>query len=339
VTAPRVQTISVPTPFRVGPVNCHLLVADRLTLVDAGPHDSPSLTAVERGLEAVGYRIDDVELLLITHQHFDHFGAAAALQERGVRVGVLERLAPVLASFPAYQEADDRFAHAVTLAHGVEQTIATELAQLSGSYRRYGRLVNADIVLSDGDEIDLGDIALRVCHRPGHSPTDTLFVHEPSGVAFVGDHLLAHISANPVLHRPVDRDAGPHDRPRPLVAYLDSLRSTAAMNLTIAYTGHGPPVTDHRSLAERRIREHEERKFEIFDLISDGATTALDVAGALWPALPADETYLALSEVLGHVDLLAREGFVVEAAAGERIRLEAVAAVAARARPHPRWRT
>ena len=322
MAAPTVRTIRVPTPFRVGPVNCHLLVGDRLTLVDAGPYDSSSLESLERGLEAGGYRIGDVDLLLVTHQHFDHFGAAAALQERGVRVGVLDRLAPVLATFPAYQEADDGFAQAVMLAHGVEQTVVAELAEISRSYRRYGRPVDADLVLGDGEEIDLGEIAVRVIHRPGHSPTDTLFVHEPSGVAFVGDHLLARISANPVLHRPLDRDATPKDRPRPLVAYLDSLRSTAAMNLTMTYTGHGPAVTDHRSLAERRIREHEERKAVIYRLISEGAKTALDVVDALWPALPTEETYLAISEVLAHVDLLAREGSVVETAAGERIRLE-----------------
>jgi hypothetical protein len=42
----------------------------------------------------------------------------------------------------------------------------------------------------------------------------------------------------------------------------------------------------------------------------DGTRTAADMIGVLWRALPVTQHYLALSEVLGHLDLLAADGLV-----------------------------
>ena len=42
------QTISVPTPFPVGPINCYLVQGEELTLVDTGPKHPASRTTLHR---------------------------------------------------------------------------------------------------------------------------------------------------------------------------------------------------------------------------------------------------------------------------------------------------
>ena len=42
-----IHRLSIPTPFRVGPVNCYLIEDDPLTLVDVGPNSGSTLVALE----------------------------------------------------------------------------------------------------------------------------------------------------------------------------------------------------------------------------------------------------------------------------------------------------
>ena len=87
------EPLVLPTPFPVGPVNCWLLRGDPLTLVDAGPNTPEALAALEAGLAGHGLRIEDVELLILTHQHSDHVGLAATIRARsGCRVAGHELL-------------------------------------------------------------------------------------------------------------------------------------------------------------------------------------------------------------------------------------------------------
>src|SRR5690625_6106544 len=43
-----------------------------LTLVETGP--SPSVKYVKRGLESLGFSLDDVKYIIVTHIHLDHSG-------------------------------------------------------------------------------------------------------------------------------------------------------------------------------------------------------------------------------------------------------------------------
>ena len=311
--APRITRLTVPTPFRIGPVNCWLIEADALTLVDVGPNDPASLAALEASLGELGFGIADLDLLLLTHQHYDHIGLAAELRERsGARIVAHEDLVPFLAGGDASNSAEDEFAEAIMRIHGVDEPSIRQLRE--GARRRwhFGCRCPVDSSVADGDLVHLGGIALRVHHRPGHSPTDTIFVDEETRVAFVGDHLLGPISSNPILHRPVHEPADPTRRPRTLVRYLDSLRRTVELELAQALTGHRDPVSDVRGLVEARRREHDERKEEIYAATAAGPLTAFEVVGVLWPRLSTDQVYLGVCEVLGHVDLLVDEGRVTE---------------------------
>ncbi len=61
-----------------------------------------------------------------------------------------------------------------------------------------------------------------------------------------GDHLLGHISSNPLISRPIDgRPAGPgaDERPRALITYIDSLLATRELPAELVLPGHGEAIT------------------------------------------------------------------------------------------------
>ncbi len=323
-----IHLLAIPTPFRVGRVNAYLIEDSPLTLIDSGPNSAKALDELEQALALRGHTIEDLELLIITHQHIDHFGLAAILARRsGAEVAALDLLAPYLAGFDEQAEADDQFAQAIMLRHGIPSEIVTALRSVSASYRSWGSAVQVTRPLADGSVVELRDRSLQAFHRPGHSPSDTVLLDESRSMLLAGDHLLARISSNPLLSRPLNAGPGEYSGPRPraLVAYIDSLQKTRADELSLVLGGHGPAISDHVALIDERLRQHRRRARKIHGLIAAQPRTAHEIAHALWGNVAVTQAYLTLSEVLGHVDLLLDDGLVIEAEDGEVVRFESVA--------------
>jgi glyoxylase-like metal-dependent hydrolase (beta-lactamase superfamily II) len=309
-----IHCLAIPTPFAVGRVNAYLIEDEPLTLIDSGPNSAKALDELEQALATRGHAIEDLELLVVTHQHIDHIGLAAILARRsGAPVAALAGLDRRLRDFRAEAELDDRFAARIMLRHGVPTDVVTALRAVSASFRAWGCTVEVDRTLAEGEALQLRDHTLRVLHRPGHSPSDTVFWDERRSLLIAGDHLLAHISSNPLLARPLEIE-GDYDGPRPqaLLTYLDSLRQTRAMELELVLSGHGGPITDHVALIDERLRMHERRAEKIRGLIAERPRTAYEIAQALWGNVAVTQAYLTISEVLGHVDLLLADERLVE---------------------------
>jgi glyoxylase-like metal-dependent hydrolase (beta-lactamase superfamily II) len=312
--------LAIPTPFQVGRVNAYLIEDSPLTLVDSGPNSATALDELEQALGARGHAIEDIELLIVTHQHIDHFGLASILARRsGAEVAALDRLAPFLASYGEATDLDDSFAEGTMLRHGIPPEIVSALRAVSASFRAWGSAVEVTRPLADGSLLALRDRTLRVLHRPGHSPSDTVFLDDRSEISqpsilLAADHLIAHISSNPLLARPLGAGAD-HGGPRPkaLVTYMASLAATREMKLDLVLPGHGGPISDHVSLIDERFRMHRRRAEKIHGLIASHPRTAHEIAQELWGNVAVTQAYLTLSEVLGHVDLLLDDGRVIEA--------------------------
>ena len=113
--------------------------------------------ALEAGLAETGRKVEDLELLILTHQHYDHFGLAGALRERsGARVAAHALLAEFVADFVASMDAEDAYAAEVMSLHGVEPDVSAQLQDNSRKYRRYGSSVEVETVLHEGDSIVAG---------------------------------------------------------------------------------------------------------------------------------------------------------------------------------------
>ncbi|HXF30049.1 MAG TPA: MBL fold metallo-hydrolase [Solirubrobacterales bacterium] len=319
-----IHRLPIPTPFAVGKVNIYLIEGEQLTLVDTGPNSGRALDVLNEQLGEHGHAIGDIELILVTHNHLDHIGLTEIVVEHsGAEVAALGTAARRLADYEAEAAADDQLAVDLMLSSGIPEEIALALQSVSSTFRGWGGPVNVTRELADGEVLDLGDRKLEVLFRPGHSPMDTVFWDAERQLGFVGDHLLPHISSNPIIARPLDGSPG---RTHSLANYLESFKKTRELpEGAILFPGHGEPIDDHRSLIDTRFASTERRKEKLLRLLADGPRSGYELAQSMWGNIAVTQAFLTLSEVIGHMDLLEAEGRVREIDDGGVIRFEAVA--------------
>jgi glyoxylase-like metal-dependent hydrolase (beta-lactamase superfamily II) len=316
-----IHCLRIPTPFAVGRVNCYLVEDEPLTLVDTGPNSGKALDELGAQLAAHGHSIDDLELLIVTHQHIDHLGLAEIVVEHsGAKVAAIGVAAERLANFSEDAELEDAFAVELMLRNGIPEEVARALQSVSRSFRGWGSRVEVTRPLEDGQAMPFRDRTLQALHRPGHSPSDTVFWDEERGILIAADHLIAHISSNPLITRPLD---GSERRPQALATYIESMLETREMPAEIVLSGHGEPIVDHAALIDDRIAKHERRKEKIYKLIAERPRSGYEIAQAIWGNVAVTQAFLTLSEVIGHADLLVNEGKVQEVDDGEVINYEA----------------
>ncbi len=314
-----IHRLPIATPFNVGAINTYLVEGNPLTLVDCGPNSGTGLDELELGLSGLGYAFGDLDLIVVTHQHQDHFGLAGAIARRSeADVACLDLLAPVLRGWEQHSRADDRYAVELMTRHGVDPSATTALESIGDVIRGYAAPSRVDLELEDGQQLQMGAREFDVLYRPGHSPSDTIFFDSDSQIALCGDHLLSKISSNAIICRPLNRDWDGR-RPKPLLEYRSSLFATRALDIEIALGGHGAPVTDHRALIDRRIEGQDRRASALLELLADGPRSGHALATAMFGEIAVTQAYLTLSEILGHLDLLIADGLVEEDDSSETI--------------------
>jgi glyoxylase-like metal-dependent hydrolase (beta-lactamase superfamily II) len=302
-----IHRLPIPTPFRVGRVNCYLIDDDPLTLVDVGPNWGAALVALEDAVREAGRRLGDLERIVITHQHADHLGLVGIVAERsGAEVCALDVFAPVVEDFASYADRNDELAQAVMRRHGVRDDVVKVLAAVTRAHRGWGGSAPVTRLLRDGGELEFASRRFAIHHRPGHSPSDTILFDPASGELLAGDHLIKNISSNPVISAPLGGGEPAHA----LLSYLGSLRATRDMPVETVLPGHGDPFGDHAALIEDRFAMHERRARKILGMLEEQPRTAHELAHAIWGDVALTQTFLTLSEVLGHIDLLAERGEV-----------------------------
>jgi glyoxylase-like metal-dependent hydrolase (beta-lactamase superfamily II) len=316
-----IHALRIPTPFAVGRVNCYLIEDKPLTLVDTGPNSGKALDELQRQLAEHDRSIEDLELVILTHQHIDHLGLVEIIVEHsGADVAAIDLAVRRLANFGEDAEREDEAAAALMRKHGIPENVVYALQSVSRSFRGWGSKVNVTKPLSDGEQLPFRDRSFEVLHRPGHSPSDTVFWDSERRILLAADHLIKHISSNPLISRPLDDS---EERPQALVAYIDSLRKTRQMPAEIVLSGHGDPITDHAALIDERLAMHERRTEKLYGIVSERPRTGYELAQELWGNVAVTQAFLTLSEVIGHLDLLVNDGRVREVVDSEVIRYEA----------------
>ena len=121
---------------------------------------------------------------------------------------------------------------------------------------------------------------LKVIHTPGHTPGSCSFAREANRTLICGDCVLKRITPNPVVSPdPVD----PTKRFPSLAEYLVSLAKLRSYSPTLAYGGHGEPVTDFQELFHRYVRAIDERQKKVISNVPSSGTTAFEVARRIFP--------------------------------------------------------
>jgi metallo-beta-lactamase class B len=213
-----------------------LIASDQgLILLDGGlPQSAPLIDASIRRL---GFRTEDVRLILSSHAHFDHAGGIAALQRASH--------ATVVASASG----------AWAIEHG---RLPLDDPQYAGTQAGAFPAAKAVRVVADGESLRLGPLAVTAHLTPGHTPGSTTWswrsCEGPRCLDVVyGDSLNA-------ISSPGFRFTGDARRPSIEAAFRRSIATVAALPCDVLLTVH-PAFVDIAGKLERRRRQPDVNPF------------------------------------------------------------------------------
>lgn len=223
------------------------LVADKATgkaaivdpVLDYEPKAARTSTAsIDAVLAEAKGRNLSITHVLETHAHADHLSAAAHIRARtGAKVVIGAAITKVQALFKTIFNASD--------------------VMPDGSV--------FDLLVSEGDVIQLGETTIRVLHTPGHTPACVTYV--AGDAAFVGDTVFMP-----------DYGTARTDFPGGDAATLyRSIRKIFALPpATRIFTGHDYPPPSRKDAAwEASVAEHRAKNIHIHDGISEAEFVAM----------------------------------------------------------------
>ncbi len=298
-----VHRISLSTPYPVGPSNAYLIEGEPPVLVDCGVKSSRTTSELEDGLREHGVRLEEVGAILLSHPHYDHAGAAAALRRRtGVRVYGHR--------FGLEYEFRGRDAFYSCMAqYGAPAPLIDSVKAMNDWGEKFGeQLTELDRLelLDGGDHFALGGAKLDVLHTPGHNAAHLCYCDRTYGTLFCGDLLLAGITPNPLPHFDTRSERG---RESSLGFYLDSLDQVEALGPLVGLAGHGRPLSDTAAAARKARRQIHQRSEHVLQLCQQHlGETLFQLAGRLFGEENPLGEALAFSELLAHADRLEAQG-------------------------------
>jgi len=226
---------------------------DGIVLVDTGMHEPGSLEQLERAMAMVRLRLEDVKLLVCTHAHSDHYGQAGP---------IVDRAGCELWMHPNHRHATDRLEdpeHAlqrrleVGRTSGVPELVLRRYAEMAKDQPLgIARVVDPDLALLPGIEIETDLGSWGVIETPGHAPSHVCLYQSERRILISGDHLLGRIS--------LYYDYG--WTPDPVGEFLRSLDAVEALKPAprLCLAGHARPFTDvqahieaNRELVAQRV--------------------------------------------------------------------------------------
>jgi glyoxylase-like metal-dependent hydrolase (beta-lactamase superfamily II)/8-oxo-dGTP pyrophosphatase MutT (NUDIX family) len=165
-----------------------------------------------------------------------------------------------------------------------------------------------DFVLENGQRVQVGDIALRAIHTPGHASNHLCYLLEETRMLFTGDHVM---QGSTVVINPPDGE---------MRAYLKSLEGLLGEDIAIIAPGHGyligaPQKEIRRLIAHRLAREEK----VVNALVKIGPASIEELLPLVYDDVPARIHRVAARSLTAHLDKLAAENRV--RSSGERYAL------------------
>src|SRR5437016_9309479 len=284
-----IRRLTLPLP--TGPRHVHCYLVDG-TLFDTG-----------LGLGDAPWASVEAKRIVISHFHPDHVGGSsvaasvlgAPVHQGGLDYAQCER---VWGSKDWPERIADWFVR-----HGTPAAVAEDLIAQGHAVAPFIRYAIDPELLYEGSEVD----GWQVVELPGHADGHLGFLRD--GVLVAGDHLLDRISPAVGLY--------PESRPDPLGDYLASLERTIELAPRIVYPGHGEPIREVSTRAQKLIDHHRTRLDATEAALSAQERTAYEVSLALFGEnLSPTQRRFAVAETLSHLERLVREGRAARAGDG-----------------------
>jgi glyoxylase-like metal-dependent hydrolase (beta-lactamase superfamily II) len=303
-----VYRIPLPLPHdALRAVNVYAIESsDGIVLIDAGWALLASEKALSGALSALHHDFTDVDQLLVTHSHRDHYTQAITIRRQfgtPVAIGAGERLSLAAMIERPGDIVNERLERlAACGASGLVERLRESPAAAVASQGDFWEM--PDHWLDDQQVVVIGQRSLTCVETPGHTRGHVVFHDEAKGLLFAGDHLLPHITPSIGFERVPSVS--------PLRDYLASLRLIQAMPSTRLLPAHGPVAPSSHARAEEILSHHEARLEATKSALDRGASTPFEVASLLtWTrrqiALDTMDDFsqqLAVFEAAAHLDVL-----------------------------------
>jgi len=296
--------VRIPLPFPLRYVNAYVLKGpDGYTVIDPGLHTADAEVTWEAALREAGIGYDQVEQVVLTHFHPDHYGMAGWFQERtGAPVLLSEtgiRMTQLLwgPEQPMTRLLVDSFSR-----HGYP---AEEREAMTKHMDGFVPLVSPQPALTPvaaGSIVRLGGRPYEAIDTPGHAAGHLLFYDRATRETLCGDHVLPQISPNVSYMPDVDEN--------PLLAYLRSLAEIGSLPVSVAYPGHREPFERFGERAAELIAHHHERLTLMEGHLREPMTAYALCRIVFGNRLTTHQLRFALAETIAHAIYLETEGRV-----------------------------
>ena len=305
---PDVYSITLPLPGkRPGPVNVYLFKGEKVTLIDTGM--AQTAVVLKKALREHGLHFSDIDRIIVTHGHPDHYGAAKKIVKAG-RAKVAAPAEDVVFVENGMNISINRYKIFLKLM-GVPQSIGILLRLLFVMFKRMADNCRVDIVLRDGDKIELGKHSARIIETPGHSKGSVCVFLEKEKILFCGDTIIEHITPNAFImldeneRLPVRLSQD---------EFYESLAKIKKLSPSMIYSAHGKSVSDLDKIINGYEKAFAERQGRVLSKVLSGEKNVYRITRSLFPEigglrLPL-EIFLSISEVYTNIQVLQREGKV-----------------------------
>lgn len=193
----------IPVPWAGHPVrftfSYALVSGGEVALIDPGFDTDEGFVALEAGLAAGGLSTSDIDYVVITHFHVDHWGMAdRVLEASGARLALGEFEHKWYRDLPSSIHEDD-VVHRFYRHWGVPPESLGKIVS-TYDYHEPAERRQPDIALRAGEDFTVGDRPFRIIHTPGHSPGHVVLADCHGERLFSGDHILPQITSNVSLN-------------------------------------------------------------------------------------------------------------------------------------------
>lgn len=269
---PGIWRIRLPLPWPGVPhVNAWAIESrssNGIVLVDTGINEEGALEELERTLHLTGHGIEDVELLVCTHAHSDHYGLAAPIVEAaGCELWMHPRHAHMTRAAGDPERALER-----RIEVAAQSGVPLEPLRRWAEERRDQRPGIAGVVepareLVTGVEVETGAGTWTAYETPGHAPSHVSLFQPDQRVLISGDHLLGRVS--------LYFDYG--WTPDPVAEFLTGLDTVERLDARLCLSGHGRPFGDVGAHVDANRREISDRVERTLDALGGGEATAYEL--------------------------------------------------------------
>lgn len=289
--------LQVPIPYPMKTVTV-LLDTPRggpLSMVDCALDTPEARQAIEDSLSALKRHWSDVDRLIITHHHPDHYGLAGIVEERSganvqmldVEIGRGERYWHMLKEWlPGHVK------------HMRDHGMPAEFMQGMSSENPRVHPATRITPLREGQHVQLSGKDWEVLWLPGHADGHLGLWNPEDSVLIAGDAILPRISPNIGLYA--------YTRPDPLGDYLQTLGKLEALNPARAVVGHHGPVMEGVQARARELRAHHHERLDFMKVeAAKEPRTAFQLSHAMFNRdLNISGRRFALAETLAHLEHL-----------------------------------